>query len=31
MEEIIPFIKYYGQFVIFVSSSTITNYTRCND
>lgn len=26
MKEIIPFIKYYGQFVIFVSSSTITNY-----
>ncbi len=26
IKELIPFIKYYGQFVIFVSSSTITDY-----
>lgn len=25
IKELVPFIKYYGQFVIFVSSSTITN------
>lgn len=26
IKELMPLIKYYGQFVIFVSSSTITNY-----
>ena len=28
MKDIIPLIKYYGQFVIFVSSSTISEYKK---